>query len=181
MSFPLLFILNSCSLLLLFTFCQVCLPVKETAEIGTVITEKSIWDQANIRQKIGLVWRNRKEISQIIKDYVFLLFFLWFILWRRLTERSLAILRHFQWEDTSFSKIMLIFAKQASHTMQTGFAFLLKNFRNDCRENIRKLQKFEQVNFRKHAKKKFFVSTIDTPQKHQVTFLNFHFFSIQFF
>ena len=69
------------SLLLLLTFCQDCLPVKETAEIETGIAEKSIWDQANIRQKLGLVWRNRKKISQIIKDYFYLLFFLLIILW----------------------------------------------------------------------------------------------------
>jgi hypothetical protein len=70
-----------CNLLLLFTFCQVCLPVKETAEIETGMTEKSSWDQANIRQKLGLVWRNRKKISQIIKDYFYLPFFLLIILW----------------------------------------------------------------------------------------------------
>jgi hypothetical protein len=29
----------------------------------------------------GLVWRNRKKISQIIKDYFHLLFFLLIILW----------------------------------------------------------------------------------------------------
>jgi hypothetical protein len=48
----------------------------ETAEIETGIVEKSIWDQANIRQKLGLVWRNRKKISQIDKDYFYLPFFL---------------------------------------------------------------------------------------------------------
>ncbi len=70
-----------CNLLLLFTFCQVCLLVSETAEIETGMTEKSTWDQANIRQKVGLVWRNGKKISQIIKDYFYLPFFLLFILW----------------------------------------------------------------------------------------------------
>jgi hypothetical protein len=54
MSFPFLYILNSLNLLLLLTFCHVCLPVKETAEIETGMTEKSSWDQANIQQK--LVW-----------------------------------------------------------------------------------------------------------------------------
>jgi hypothetical protein len=49
-----------------FTFCQVCLPVKETVEIETGMAGKSSWDHA---QKLGLVWRNRKKISQIIKDY----------------------------------------------------------------------------------------------------------------
>jgi hypothetical protein len=58
------------SLPVLFKFCQVCLLVKETAEIETGMEEKSTWDQANIRQKLGLVWRNRKKICQIIKDYM---------------------------------------------------------------------------------------------------------------
>ncbi len=61
---------------LVFTFCQVCLLVKETAEIEAGMAEKSSWDQANMRQKLGLIRRNRKKISQIIKDYFYLLFFL---------------------------------------------------------------------------------------------------------
>ncbi len=69
-----------CSLLFLFTFCQFCLPAKETAEIETGIAEQSSWHQANIRQKLGLVWRNRKKISQIIKDNFYLPFFLLIIL-----------------------------------------------------------------------------------------------------
>jgi hypothetical protein len=69
------------SLPALFTFFQVCLLVKETAEIETGMAEKSSWDQANIRQKLGLVWRNRKKISQIIKDYFYLPFFDLIILW----------------------------------------------------------------------------------------------------
>jgi hypothetical protein len=40
------------------------------------MAENSSWDQANRRQTLGLVWRNRKKISQIIKDYFYLLFFL---------------------------------------------------------------------------------------------------------
>ncbi len=46
------------------------------------MAEKSSWGQANIRQKHGLVWRNRNKISQIIKDYFYLPFFLLIILWR---------------------------------------------------------------------------------------------------
>ncbi len=42
--------------------------------------EKLSWDQANRRQKLGLVWRIRKKISQIIKDYFCLPFFLLIIL-----------------------------------------------------------------------------------------------------
>jgi hypothetical protein len=45
------------------------------------MAEKSSWDQATRRQKLGLVWRNRKKISQIIKDYFYLPFFLLIILW----------------------------------------------------------------------------------------------------
>jgi hypothetical protein len=41
---------------------------------------KSSWDQANRPQKLGLVWRIRKKISQIIKDYFYLPFFLLIIL-----------------------------------------------------------------------------------------------------
>ncbi len=65
-----------CNLLLLYTFCPLCLLVKETAEIETGMAEKSSWDQANMRQKLGLVWRNRKKITQIIKDYFYLPFIL---------------------------------------------------------------------------------------------------------
>ena len=64
MSFPFLYILNSLQSSLLFAFCQVCLLLKEIAEIETGMAEKSSWDQANIK-KLGLVWRNRKKkISQ---------------------------------------------------------------------------------------------------------------------
>jgi hypothetical protein len=53
---------------------------KETAEIETGMAGNSSWDQANRRQKLGLVWRIRKKISQIIKDYFHLPFFLLIIL-----------------------------------------------------------------------------------------------------
>jgi hypothetical protein len=51
-----------------------------TAEIETGMAEKAVWDQANRRQKLGLVWKNRKKISQIIKVYFYLPFFLLIIL-----------------------------------------------------------------------------------------------------
>ncbi len=51
---------------------------------------KSIWDLANRRQKLGLVWRIRKKISQIIKDYFYLPFFLLIILWASRTPLSAA-------------------------------------------------------------------------------------------
>ncbi len=98
------------NLLLFFTFCQVCLLVKRTAEIKTEIAEKSSWDQANIQQKLDLVWRNRKQISQIIKDYFYLPFFLLIILWLVLTCASpnsflglLAGLRGPGFRSTSFA------------------------------------------------------------------------------
>ncbi len=50
------------------------------------MAEKSSWDQANIRQKLGLVWRNRKKISQIFKDFFYLQFFLLIILWSSLYD-----------------------------------------------------------------------------------------------
>jgi hypothetical protein len=40
----------------------------------------SSWDQANRGGKIGLFWRNRKKISHIINDYLYLPFFLSIIL-----------------------------------------------------------------------------------------------------
>jgi hypothetical protein len=49
------------------------------------MAEKSTWDQANRRQKHGLAWKNRKKISQIIKDYFYLPFFLLIILGSYLT------------------------------------------------------------------------------------------------
>jgi hypothetical protein len=53
---------------------------QEPAENETGMAEKSRWDQANRRQKPGLVWRNRKKISQIIEDYFYSPFFLLIIL-----------------------------------------------------------------------------------------------------
>jgi hypothetical protein len=41
----------------------------------------SSWDQAKRGEKLGLVWRNRKKISQIINDYLYLPFYLFIILW----------------------------------------------------------------------------------------------------
>jgi hypothetical protein len=40
----------------------------------------SSWDQANRREKLGLLWRNKKKISQIINDYPDLPFFFLIIL-----------------------------------------------------------------------------------------------------
>jgi hypothetical protein len=40
----------------------------------------SSWDQANRGEKLGLIWRNRKKICQIINDYLYFLFFLLIIL-----------------------------------------------------------------------------------------------------
>jgi hypothetical protein len=54
---------------------------QEAAENETGMADKSRLDQANRRQKPGLVWRKGKKISQIIKDYFYLPFFLLIILW----------------------------------------------------------------------------------------------------
>ncbi len=51
---------------------------------------KSSWDKADRWQKHGLVWRIRKKISLIIKDYFYLLFFLLIILW--FSDKSAASL-----------------------------------------------------------------------------------------
>jgi hypothetical protein len=56
------------------------LILKEAAEIEIGMAGKFSWDLANRRQKLGLVWRFRKKISQIIKDYFYLPFFLLIIL-----------------------------------------------------------------------------------------------------
>ncbi len=85
MYFPFQYIFNF-EFFVVFTYCLhfakfVCpCLLKETAENETGMAEKSTWDQANIRQKLGLVLRNRKKISQIIKDYFYLPFFLLIIL-----------------------------------------------------------------------------------------------------
>jgi hypothetical protein len=47
-----------------------------TTETESELAEKSSWNQANRGEKLGLVWRNRKKISQIINDYLYLPFFL---------------------------------------------------------------------------------------------------------
>jgi hypothetical protein len=60
------------------------IQIHVTAEIETGVAGKFSWDQANRRQKLGLVWRIRKKISQIIKDYFYLPFFLLIILWGKL-------------------------------------------------------------------------------------------------
>jgi hypothetical protein len=59
------------------------LKSKDTADIETGMAKKvQHWDQANRQQKLGLVWRNRKKISQIISAYLYLPFFLLIILCR---------------------------------------------------------------------------------------------------
>jgi hypothetical protein len=57
-----------CTLLILcdlLLFCQVCILVKETAEIETGMAEKSTWDQANIGQK------KTRFVFLEIEDYLF--------------------------------------------------------------------------------------------------------------
>ncbi len=59
--------------------------------------------QANRRQKPGLVWRNRKKISQIIKDYFYLPFFLLFILCVSPTLHFILFERLSLWGKVSLS------------------------------------------------------------------------------
>jgi hypothetical protein len=106
-SFPFLYILNSLQSSPTAYIFQVCLIVKENAEIETGIAEKSSGDQANIRQKLCLVWRNKKKISQIIKYYFYLPFFLFIILWLGLignlplTLQALLRLMLLMWQKLS--------------------------------------------------------------------------------
>jgi len=47
---------------------------KTTTEILTDVAEKASWDPANSGQKLTLVWENRKKLSKINDDYLYLLF-----------------------------------------------------------------------------------------------------------
>jgi hypothetical protein len=67
MSFPFLYILNSLQFSLAFTFCQVCLLVKETAEIETGMAEKSSVDHAGkgmAKTRFGL---EKKKVFLLMK------------------------------------------------------------------------------------------------------------------
>jgi hypothetical protein len=65
-------------------------------------------DQANRRQKLGWVWRNRKKISQIINDYIYLPFFLLFILWWQVRMRvnSMAYSLGFKEDEEDMKRYM---------------------------------------------------------------------------
>jgi hypothetical protein len=56
------------------------LIASDTAETDSEVAEMSSWDQANRGEKLDLVWRKRKKISQITNDYLYLPFFLLIIL-----------------------------------------------------------------------------------------------------
>jgi hypothetical protein len=43
------------------------MPVKETAEIESGMAEKSSWDQANIRQKIGWFGEIERKLAKLSK------------------------------------------------------------------------------------------------------------------
>jgi hypothetical protein len=47
-------------------------------------------DQENRGEKLGLVWRKRKKISQIINDYLYLPFFFLIILWFQAMQAGLV-------------------------------------------------------------------------------------------
>jgi hypothetical protein len=64
----------------------ICKIPSDTAETESEVAEKSSWDPAKRREKLGLVWRNRKKISQIINDYLCLPFFLLILLWCPLSK-----------------------------------------------------------------------------------------------
>ncbi len=83
MSFPFLNILNYLQSYLTLYILPSLSACKRDCGDWIGMAEKSSWDQANIRQNLNLVWRKRKIISQIIKDYFYLPFFLWIILWHR--------------------------------------------------------------------------------------------------
>ncbi len=90
-----------------YTSIQVGNLLKETAEIESGLAEKPSWDQANRGQKLGLVWRNRKKISQIIKDYFCLPFFLLIILWLGYT-----VVRHQKIHQESWPRIFGSYASE---------------------------------------------------------------------
>ncbi len=56
---------------------------------------------ANRRQNLGLVWRNRKKISQIINNYLCLTFFLLIILCSRVTTQGVTKRCRLSWMTNS--------------------------------------------------------------------------------
>ncbi len=80
MSFTFLYILNELQSSLTVYILPSLSIVNETGKTVTGMAEKSSWEQANLRQKLGLVCRNSKNISQISKDYFYLPFLLLIIL-----------------------------------------------------------------------------------------------------
>ena len=64
-------------------------PPSDTAQTESEIAEMPSWDQANRGKKLGLIWRNKRKISQTINDYLFLPFFLLIILWGDLRHAHL--------------------------------------------------------------------------------------------
>ncbi len=55
-------------------------PLSNFSDTAETESEMSSWDQAYRGGKLGLVWRNRKKISQIIKGYLYLPFFLCYVM-----------------------------------------------------------------------------------------------------
>ncbi len=62
-------------------------------------------EQASRWKKHGLVWINRKKISQIIKDYFHLPFFLLIILWGRVRDIGALEKEKASGEKRTFFKI----------------------------------------------------------------------------
>jgi hypothetical protein len=62
------------------------LPPNRVHSLSRYFSRKVKLGPANRRQKLGMVWRNRKKISQIINDYLCLPFSLLIILCRVLSQ-----------------------------------------------------------------------------------------------
>ncbi len=123
---------------LLFTFCQVWMPVKKTAEIETGMAEKSSWDQANLRQKLGLVLKNRKKISQILKDYFYLPFFLLIILCGGATLSCGGGGGRPKSHDCTETLVLFLTTLTFTHYTHTSPTYATKNLQNrqSCHQSI---------------------------------------------
>ncbi len=82
----------------------------------------SSWDQANKGEQCGLAWRNRKKISQIISDYLYLPFFLLIILWPRMPNAENAKSWEYQTTPSCF--------------LQSSFSFLVKKLLDIWRQHF---------------------------------------------
>jgi hypothetical protein len=77
------------------------------------------WYQANRQQKLGLVRRNRKKISQIINAYLYLPFFLLTILWKYYMFFLLIILWKYYTNQT-FQQLLVRFRNALGAARRAG-------------------------------------------------------------